>query len=268
MAAAGLFLPGRRLLYGWHPLTKASLALSALPLAFLPWQREPFWLVVPVLYTLGVSLLLLASGLHAFRVWVWRLLLVLGPVIVSLVLVQGFFFPEGERVVFTVGPFNLTLEGLGFAGLIATRLIFMVAPILVALTTTHPVDLALALTRAGLSVEVTYVLLAAVQLLPDMQARGRAILEAQQSRGMAAGGTMARRLKALIPLVSPLLMSALHDAEMRALALDARGFRSAGVRTSVRELTDSKLQRTFRWALPAASGVTLLLALVALPVMR
>ena len=46
-------------------------------------------------------------------------------------------------------------------------------------------------------------------MVPRMQSRANSILEAQQARGLRIEGSLARRVKALIPLIGPVLLGSL-----------------------------------------------------------
>lgn len=258
MNEQGLYVPGSSPVHHWHPLTKLSLAGSAILLAFTPWNQRVEWVAFPLFILILYLGLLGFGGTSLTTTWLRRLLLLLGPILLSLVLVQGFFFPFGETALLSVGPFTLKQEGLLFAAVISGRLLIMVGAFLLLLTTTHVADLTAALTQRGMPHELAYVLLAALLLLPRMQTRGSTILMSQQARGLAVTGNPLRRARALLPLLGPLLLSALSDAEGRAVALEARAFRAPVRKTSLRELADSARQRFFRWGLFIGSFLVLI----------
>ena len=249
-----LYLPGDGVLHRLHPLTKLAGALLV-AVAVTLYPRPPLLLgVMALLLTMA-----LAAGI-ARRLLVIALGLLL-PLIISLFVIQGVLFPPPGAVSFaTFGPIRLTYEGLFFAALIAGRLIAIALAILLVLLSTHPADLVAALTGAGLPHSVGYVVLVALQIAPDMAARVGAILDAQQSRGLAVGRGIAR-LRALPALVGPLLVGALGDVEERAMAIEARAFLASGPKTSLRVLHDSAVQRGLRWLMLA-----LVLALIVLRV--
>src|ERR1043165_3185358 len=93
---------------------------------------------------------------------------------------------------------------------------------------------------------VGYILLVSLQIVPDMSTRAAAILEAQRSRGLETQGGL-RRVRALAPLVGPLIVGALVDVEERAMALESRAYTAPGPKTSLRELVDTPAQRVARW---------------------
>lgn len=242
------YIPGTSLLHRLHPLTKlAAAALVIGAIYLLPWLPAPL-----VLFGVLLVLARLSGVAGRFLRTVLRILL---PITVSLFVIQGILFPPPGATPVSLGPIMLHREGLEFAFLISTRLLAFTGTLLLLLQTTHPADLVFALTERGLPRSVGYILLVSLQIVPDMFARATAILEAQRSRGLETQGG-ARRVRALLPLVGPLLVGALIEVEERAMALESRAYTAPGPKTSLRSLVDSAAQRIARWAM--------LLALVAL----
>ncbi len=249
-------------LHALHPLTKLALALALVVTAF-----TVRWLFISI--ALFVLLIL------PLAVWgkIWREVLhttftILLPLSVSVALVQGFFFPGAQTVLWQIGPFALKQEGLEFAFVIATRLLVIAGAGLLVVYTTHPADLAIALVQAGAPYALAYIAVSAIQLLPEMQARAQSILNAQQARGLETQGSIGVRIRAFVPLIAPLVYGALENVQERALALDARAFRSSRVKTSWRELHDSPFQRMARLLLVAYSLLMLVYALASVFLFR
>jgi energy-coupling factor transport system permease protein len=246
----GLYRPGRGTLHRLHPRSKASLVLAVLLLAFAPWQRLPWGLAWALLWPLTLLGLLAGlawlGGRGLLSVWARRLLLVLGPLFLSLLLVQGFFFPGAREVLVAFGPLELKLEGLRFAAVVGGRLLVVVGAILLVTLSTHPADLVLALAEAGWPRELGYVILAALLLLPRLSAQAGDILEAQQARGLRLRAGLLGRARALVPLLGPLVLGALQEAQARAAVLDARAFRASGPKTRLRVLSDPPAERLGR----------------------
>lgn len=239
-----IYLPGGGALHALHPLTKlcgAALLIGATYL--LPWWWTPL-AVVAIVAALAAP----TVGLGAiFR----PILLFMLPLLISLVLIQGLLFPPARTAPIVLGPVTLWADGLRFAGLTAARLLALASSTLLALRSTHPADLVFVLTERGLPRSVGYVLLVALQLVPDMGARATAVLEAQQARGLEAGSPL-RRLAGLPALVGPLLVGALVDVESRAMAIEGRGFYAPGRRTNLRRIPDTAGQRAARALMLAA----------------
>ena len=106
------------------------------------------------------------------------------------------------------------------------------------LFTTLADDLLEAMVARGASHRIAFVILSAVQMVPRMQARAGSILEAQQARGLRIEGSMGRRIRALIPLIGPVLLGSLIDVRERTFALEARGFGARPGRTAYRTVDD------------------------------
>jgi len=225
-----------------HPLTSLTLMLLAVVAgAALPETA----LVLAVYLSLLVPLAALA---HRLREFLRTCLRVLWPFVVSLVLIQGFFTP-GPSVLFRLGPFSYTLEGLGVALLFSARLLVGLGAATLLTMITRPDALMRALVERGLPNQIAYIVVTTLQIVPTFQARARAILDAQRSRGLETEGPITTRIRALAPLVSPLILSSLMEIEERAIALEARAFTRAGPRTSLVTLTDTRLQSAARWCM-------------------
>jgi energy-coupling factor transport system permease protein len=227
----------------WHrlyPLTRLAVALALIVTAFsVRWEFISVALFVLVILPLALWARIAREVLRA------SLFLVL-PLAVSLALVQGFFYPGAQDTVWQLGPLALKREGLEFAFVTATRLFVIAGAGLLVVYATHPADLALALVRAGAPHALAYILVSAIQLLPEMQARATDILNAQSARGLETQGSLRVRLAAFVPLLGPLVYGALESVQERALALDARAFIAPRPKTSWRELRDSPAQRVTR----------------------
>ena len=80
------------------------------------------------------------------------------------------------------------------------------------------------LEKSGFSPKFGYVINSVFQILPQMMATKDTITDAQRSRGMETEGNLLARMKAFLPLISPVVMSSLINTRERAIALDVRGF--------------------------------------------
>jgi energy-coupling factor transport system permease protein len=222
-----------------HPLTSLGFSLLAVVAgASLP--SAP--LVLAVFLVLLVPLAALAHRLGAFLRTCAR---ILWPFVVSLVLIQGFFTP-GPSVLFRLGPFDYTRQGLEVALLFSSRLLVGLGAATLLMMITRPDALMRALVERGLPNQIAYIVVTTLQIVPTFQARAHAILDAQRSRGLETEGPLPVRLRAFAPLVGPLILSSLMEIEERAIALEARAFNRPGRRTSLVTLEDSRLQALAR----------------------
>jgi energy-coupling factor transport system permease protein len=210
--------------------------------------------VGPLLILAGV-VACAAAGRVLFRLTRLSLLLTL-PIAISVVLVSV-FTRAGTTVLFALGPFDATLEGVDFAGQTLVRLFTISAAIGLFGLTTDPRAFVFDLERRGLSPRFAFVAVATLEAVPAMVARAGVIAAAQRSRGLDTQGSILARLRGVLPLVAPVLLSSLTEVEERSLALEVRAFGRPGRRNLLWWPADSSGQRAARWllALVLAAGI-------------
>lgn len=249
--AFSLYLPLESGLHRLHPLTKLLLVLFLLVCGL---ALPGIWATYAAFVVLVVPLAIWGGVLRPLLRAVVRLVM---PFAISLILIQGFLWPQGTPIV-AVGPFSLKLEGVLFAIRSTGRILMVVSSFLLLALTTRPDALALTLSQRGVPKSLTYIVVSTLQIVPRFQAKAATILDAQQSRGLEIRGSLRRRVRALVPLIAPLVLSSLVDIEERAMALEARAFSRKGPKTSLLVLHDTRVQQVVRWLLAlAALGVIL-----------
>jgi energy-coupling factor transport system permease protein len=225
-----------------HPMTKLVIAGFCLALGMLlpgVWTHYIAFALIIVPLALWARILpdLLRAALK-----------VVLPFAISLFLIQGLFWPGGTPVL-ELGPVSFKQEGLVFAIRGTGRILMVVSSFLLLIFTTRADELMLALSQRGVPNSIAYILLATLQIAPRFQSKANTILDAQRSRGLETEGGLRQRLRALLPLVQPLLLGSIVDIEERAIALEVRAFGQTGPKTSMRVLHDTTGQRVFRWLL-------------------
>ena len=229
-----------------HPMTKLAVVGFCLVLGlFLP----GLWLSYVVLLVVILPLVAAAGVLPPFLRALIKTAL---PVIISVFLVQGLFWPGGTPIL-RLGPLSLKQEGVEFAIRSAGRFLTVISSFLLLTFTTSPDGLMLALSQRGFPNSIAYIMLATLQIVPRFQAKANTILDAQRSRGLETEGNLWVRLRALLPLVQPLLLGSIVDIEERAIALEVRAFGRSGPKTSLLVLKDTAFQRVLRWLLLLAA---------------
>jgi energy-coupling factor transport system permease protein len=178
---------------------------------------------------------------------------------ISVVLVSV-FTRAGTTVLFSLGPFDATAEGVDFAGQTLVRLFAISTSIGLFGLTTNPRAFVLDLERRGLSPRFAFVALATLEAVPAMVERAGVIQAAQRARGLDTEGSIRARLRGILPLVAPVVLSSLTEVEERSLALEVRAFGRPGRRNLLWSIPDSVTQLAVRSAL--------LTALIALIVLR
>jgi energy-coupling factor transport system permease protein len=230
-------------LHRLNPLTKLTLTLCLVLVDFL---GPGYWLPTILFVAVLLPLSLWGRVTGEFLRTVVRLLL---PLVAFLFVMQSLFYPGGRTVLFEFWIFSVKLEGVQFAYLTATRIITMVGAFLLLLFTTHPSALMADLNRRGVSPSLTYIIVSTLQIIPEMRNKANTIMDAQRARGLETGGSPLQRVRALLPLVAPLVFGSLVDVEERAIALEARAFKANRTKTSLIEIPDSPAQRLARFGL-------------------
>jgi len=180
-----------------------------------------------------LSIILLLSGKVLKKTL--PLLGVSGFVLVTVLIIQGLFWAGNITPLFRIGPAVFYKEGLNFALGILVNVINILLSFCVLILTTKPSDMIENFVRKGFSPRFGYVFISVFQIIPQMTETMNTITDAQRSRGMETEGKLWVRIKAFIPLISPVIMSSLINTKERALALEVRGFNSKNKKTFLNE---------------------------------
>lgn len=225
-----------------NPLTKATAATVATLAAFvLGGYIGPAAILI-----VGVIPGAIAAGV-VVKLTRFALLISL-PIAVSVALVS-IFTRAGERVLFVIGPFDATVEGVDFAGQIMVRLFVVAMALGLFGFTTNPRSLVIDLERRGIPPRLAFAAAATLETIPAMIERAATIQAAQRARGLDTEGSLRARLRGVMPLIGPVILTSLTEVEERSLALEVRAFGKPGRRDLLWTLPDSSRQRLVRWLL-------------------
>jgi len=224
--AVGFYRPGDGWLHRLNPYPKLLLLLWGV--------LAPF--VVPPIAIPVLIVLYLTAGLTGRLGAPYLRAAVVAPlaVILPIILINGFFYPNSHDVLVQIGPLALTREGLSFGLPIAGRVLAAFGVTVAFVTSTRPDDLMETMVQRGTNPKLAFVVLSAIQAIPRMLDKASRILEAQQARGLAATGSPRVRIRAVVPLLGPMIIGSLIDVRERSLALEARAFSSGQTRTAYR----------------------------------
>lgn len=190
-----------------------------------------------------------AAGTVAFALsrvpgrWLWR---AMKPILwlIGLTFVAQVLFAPGDPF-FTLGPLELSEEGLRLAAYLSVRLIVLILLGSVLTLTTPPVALTDALAWLGRplrrlrvpSDELALMVTIALRFIPTLLAELDAIMRAQRARGADfSSGGLVRRARALIPVLVPLFVVSFRRADELALAMEARCYTPGVPRTRLHPL--------------------------------
>lgn len=236
--ALGQYLPRDSVLHRLDPRTKIVAALGVAMVLFF----------VPAFAGLGLAAAGVAALLVIGRIPLGYALRGLRPLVILIALtafLNAFFAPDGGPEVLRLGPLIATEGGLRNAAFVGLRLVVLVALASLVTFTTSPVELTdglerllRPLRRVGVPAhELAMMMTIALRFIPTLLEETDRIVKAQTARGadFESGGVV-RRLRALVPLLVPLLVSAFRRSEELALAMEARCYRGGAGRTRMHEL--------------------------------
>jgi len=112
--------------------------------------------------------------------------------------------------------------------------------------TTEPRSFVFDLERRGLSPRFAFVAAATLEAVPAMVERAGVIASAQRARGLDTEGSVSARIRGVLPLVGPVIVSSLTEVEERSLALEVRAFGRPGRRQLLWRIPDSRGQLVVR----------------------
>lgn len=217
------FVPKHTVIEELNPMTKI-LAVFSLGLGTLIFPNSWLGLFV-ILGLFGV-----AAAAKLFKEFV-KIMFGFGiPITVMLIFIQGCYSPKNVTFIADLGFARLGLEGILYALKVVSTLLVFLGTFYIMNKTTYTGKLVAALTNSGLPPKAGYLVLASLNVVPQMQRRMSIIQEAQSARGVETAGGMLARIKAYIPLLGPVVMSSLTDAQERGMTLETRGFGITGVK--------------------------------------
>lgn len=169
-------------------------------------------------------------------------------VIIIFTFIINLFMSQGD-IVWTLGPLNVTKEGIDQAFFMAIRLILLVMGTSLLTLTTTPIDLTDGieqllnpLKKIGVPAhELAMMMTIALRFIPTLLEETDKIMKAQMARGADfESGNIISRAKGLVPLLVPLFISAFRRADELAMAMEARCYRGGENRTKMKELNMGK----------------------------
>lgn len=181
------------------------------------------------------------------RVPFYRVLKSIKGVLIILIFtaVLNLFFHGGENLLVHYGIIKIYLEGIIFTVFFVFRLILLVLGSAILTLTTTPVELTdgiesllkpLKYIRFPVH-ELALIMSIALRFIPTLIDETNRIISAQKARGADfESGNIFKRIKAIVPILIPLLISAFRRAEELGDAMDARCYSGSKNRTKYKKL--------------------------------
>ena len=233
----GQYFPGKSVIHLLDPRTKLIMLVVYIVALFVANN----WI------SYGVMFVFLAVVIGISHIPVKSIVRGMKPLIFILVFtgILNLFFTEGETVLVSFWVITITLEGV-------IRAIFMVARILMLITctflltyTTSPIALTdglealmkpLKVIRVPVH-ELAMIMCIALLFIPTLSEETDKIMSAQKARGADfESGNLMQRVKALVPILVPLFISAFRRADELATAMECRCYQGGDGRTKMKLL--------------------------------
>ena len=237
----GQFFPGSSLLHRLDPRTKLVASILYIVAIFMAQSYLAY-----ALLALSAVVLVLVS-----RISVRVILKGLKPIVAVLLFtfVLNLFFAAGkseEAPLFELGFLHIYQSGIIHACLMSVRIVILILSTSVFLTyTTSPIrltdgieSLLKPLEKIRVPVHVFAMLMTiALRFIPTFVEETDKIMSAQKARGADfSSGGLVKRARALLPILIPLILSALRRADDLATAMECRCYRGGDGRTKMTAL--------------------------------
>ncbi len=234
----GQHFPGNSALHVLDPRAKIVLSIAYIIMLF----------AVPNFGALGFSILLLTALYTIAKIPLKVILKSLKPIVPIIIFTSflNLFFMQGEsEPIFSFWLLNIYIEGVNYAILIAVRIICLIAGTSLLTYTTSPIALTDAieqllapLSKIRLPVhELAMIMTIALRFIPLLIEETQKIMDAQKARGAQLdSGNLQSRIKALIPVLVPLFVSAFRRADELAMAMECRCYNGGEGRTRLKQL--------------------------------
>lgn len=233
----GRYIPGDSYVHRLDPRSKLIFVFAFIVVVFLANN------IVTYALLLAFTLLVILMS----RIRLYFLINGLKPVMFLLVftfMIHILFTREGD-ILLDLGVFKVYEEGLRQGIFISVRFLVLVFMTSILTLTTSPISitdgievLLNPLKKLKLPVhELALMMSIALRFIPTLMDETDKIMKAQMARGSdLSAGSLRDRVKAVVPLLVPLFVSAFKRAEDLATAMEVRGYRGGEGRTRYRKL--------------------------------
>lgn len=212
------YVPGSSYLHRLNPLTKLLLALMICIAAFI--SANHLFLVMLIVLNLSIGA---QAGIFTRSVMLLKGLLKLCIIIF---LLQVLFIRDGNVLVKLPLNIFITDGGISSAFMVVFRLVTATMPLALMLSITQVNDLSNVLvTKLRIPYPYAFALTTAMRFIPVFANEMTGIIEAQTSRGVQLDtGNIFKKIKLVLPLCVPLLITSVRKIEGSAISAELRGF--------------------------------------------
>lgn len=235
----GQFYPGNSIIHRLDPRSKILLLIGYLVIIFCTFNYLSLSLVtIFTLFYILISSVSLKTYLKSLKVII---------VIVLITSILNLFYGTGEG--WQLGIFTITINGINRAIFVTIRIVCLILASSCLTFTTSPTDLTDAIERLMKPIakihfpvhEIAMIMTLALRFVPTLLEETDKIMQAQKARGAdMEAGNLVKRVKALIPILIPLFVSAFRRAEDVATAMECRCYHGGSGRTRMKIIHMSK----------------------------
>lgn len=233
----GQHFPGNSAVHNLDPRLKILLNIAYIVMLFV--STNPLGLLISVLF-----LAFLYAVAHIPGRMIVRSVKPLLPILLVTSLLNIFFVSDGTVLV-NWWVIKITTGGVYYAIEMAVRIVCLIVGTSLLTYTTSPIVLTDAierllspLSKLGFpSHELAMMMTIALRFIPTLIEETDKIMSAQKARGAELdSGGLITRVKALVPVLIPLFLSAFRRADELAMAMECRCYRGGDGRTRLRQL--------------------------------
>lgn len=234
----GQHFPGNSLVHRFDPRLKLVLTIAYIVLLFA--ASNPLGLALSILFLAAMYKVAKIPGKMILKSLKPILPIVIFTAVLNLFFVSG----EGEPLVH-IWFLTIYAEGVRYAVLMAVRVMALIAGTSLLTYTTSPIVLTDAienllrpLAKVHFPVhELAMMMTIALRFIPTLIEETEKIMNAQKARGaMLDTGKFTQRIKALVPILIPLFISAFRRADELAMAMECRCYHGGEGRTRLKQL--------------------------------
>ena len=233
----GQFFPGTSIIHRLDPRTK----LIALIVYIIALFTAGSWV------SYGVTLVFLVTCIAISRIPLKSFVRGMKPLVLILIFtgILNLFFTAGETVLVQVWKITITLEGVTRAVFMVGRILMLISGTFLLTYTTSPISLTdglesllSPLKKLRMPVhELSMMMCIALRFIPTLIEETDKIICAQKARGADfENGSIMQRIKALVPILVPLFISAFRRADELATAMECRCYHGGDGRTKMKLL--------------------------------
>lgn len=251
----GQYFPGNSIVHRLDPRTKLILLIVYIVALFTANNWVSYGVMFAFLaITVGISKISVKVIVHGMK-----------PLVMILIFtgILNLFFTAGETVLVQFWKITITLEGVFRAVFMMARILMLISGTFLLTYTTSPIALTDGLESllGPLKIlhlpvhELAMMMCIALRFIPTLIEETDKIMSAQKARGADfETGNLMQKVKALVPILVPLFISAFRRADELATAMECRCYQGGDGRTKM------KLLRYKLWDYKAFGVAVLLLA--------